>query len=152
MNRKFRLLVLSFLLLLCAPAIAASIDESLPDARALSQLELRAQQASSRDQCFLYAELVHTMTEVAGRQMLRGDIEQASATLKRVEHYATLIHLGLANDTRRIKNAEQLMDHTTFRLGEYLHQASGEDRATLQATLKQLDQVHDELLAQVFKH
>jgi hypothetical protein len=43
------------------------------------------------------------------------------------------------------------MHHTSYRLGEYLRKASNEDRDTLQATLKQLDQVHDELLAQVFK-
>jgi phage terminase large subunit len=92
------------------------------------------------------------MTEIAGRQMLNGDVDQASVTLKKVEHYATLIHLNLANDTKRLKNAELLMHHTTYRLGEYLHKASGEDRATLQSTLKRLDQVHDELLAQVFSH
>jgi hypothetical protein len=146
------LLTLPLFLSLCAPLRAFSIDETLPDAQALSQLELRAQQATPRDQCFLYAELVHTMTEIAGRQMLQGDIDQASATLKKIEQYATLIHLGLAKDTKRIKNAELLMEHTTYKLGEYLHQASGEDRATLQSTLKQLNQVHDELLTQVFQH
>jgi hypothetical protein len=122
------------------------------DAQALSQLELRAQQASPRDQCFLYTELIHAMTEIAGKQMRNGDIDQASATLKKIEQYAALIHLNLGNDTKRLKNAEQLMEHTTYRLGEYLHQASSEDRPTLQATLKRLDQVHDELLAQLFSH
>jgi hypothetical protein len=92
------------------------------------------------------------MTEIAGKQMRDGDIDKASASLKKVEHYAALIHLNLANDTKRLKNAELLMHHTTYRLGEYLHQASSEDRPTLQATLKQLDQVHDELLAQLFSH
>jgi hypothetical protein len=146
------LLILPLLLTFGTPVLASSIDENIPDAQALSQLELRAEQANPRDQCFLYTELVHTMTEIAGKQMLNGDIEQASATLKKVEHYATLIHLNLANDTKRIKNAELLMHHTTYRLGEYLHKSSGEDRDTLQATLKRLDQVHDELLAQVFRH
>jgi hypothetical protein len=146
------LLPLPLLLTLCAPALAFSNGDILPDAQALAQLELRAQQAGPRDQCFLYTELVHTMTEIAGKQMLDGDIEQASATLKKVEHYAQLIHLNLANDTKRLKNAELLMHHTTYRLGEYLHKSSGEDRDTLQATLKRLDQVHDELLAQVFRH
>jgi hypothetical protein len=122
------------------------------DAQALSQLELRAQQASPRDQCFLYTELIHAMTEIAGKQMRNGDIDQASATLKKIEQYAALIHLNLGNDTKRLKNAEQLMEHTTYRLGEYLHLASSEDRPTLQATLKRLDQVHDELLAQLFSH
>jgi len=57
-----------------------------PNAQALAQLEIRAQQAGPRDQCFLYTELVHTMTEIAGRQMLNGDIDKASDTLKKVNH------------------------------------------------------------------
>jgi hypothetical protein len=149
MNLKIRptavILSLLLYLILCPRVLASSTDENTPEAQAISQLELRAQQANPRDQCFLYTELVNSMTEIAG-------IDEASATLKKVEHYAALIHLNLAKDTKRLKNAEQLMHHTTYRLGEYLHKASGEDRATLQSTLKRLDQVHDELLAQVFSH
>jgi hypothetical protein len=146
------LLSLPLSLLLCAPAHAATVDENIPDAQALAQLELRAQQAGPRDQCFLYTELVHTMTEVAGRQMLNGDIDQASATLKKINHYAQLIHMDLASNSKRIKNAEMLMHHTTYRLSEYLHKASSEDQDNLKVTLKQLDKVHDELLAEVLKH
>jgi hypothetical protein len=137
---------------LCATTYAASVDENLPSAEALAQLELRAQQAGPRDQCFLYTELVHTMTEIAGKQMLNGDIDQASATLKKVNQYAQLIHMDLANNSKRVKNAEMLLHHTTYRLSEYLHKASSEDQATLKATMQQLDKVHDELLAEVFKH
>jgi phosphomevalonate kinase len=118
----------------------------------LAQLELRAQQAGPRDQCFLYTELVNTMTEIAGRQMLNGDVDQASVTLKKVNHYAQLIHLDLASNSKRLKNAEMLLHHTTYRLGEYLHKASSEDQDTLKTTLKQLDKVHEELLAEVMKH
>jgi hypothetical protein len=146
------ILLLPLLLSASVSVHAAGTDENLPDAQGLIQLEQKAQQASPRDQCFLYAELVHVMTEMAGKQMLSGDYEQASATLKQVNAYAQLIHMDLASNTKRLKNAEQLMHHTTYRLSEYLHQASSEDRDTLKATLKQLDQVHDELLAQVFKH
>ena len=92
------------------------------------------------------------MTEIAGKQMVDGDTDQASATLKKIEYYAQLIHLGLARDTKRLKNAEMLMHHTTRRLGEYLRRASGEDKPTLQATLKQLNVVQDEILTQVFNH
>src|ERR1700722_16189137 len=155
MNFRIRptaLLLLPLFLAFCSPVLASSVDENLPDAQALSQLELRAEQASPRDQCFLYTELVHTMTEIAGRQMLNGDIDEASATLKKVNHYAQLIHFSVADNAKRIKNAEMLMHHTTYRLGEYLHKASSEDQDTLKATLKQLDQVHAELLAEVFKH
>jgi hypothetical protein len=146
------LLILPLLLTFSTPALASSVDENIPDAQALSQLELRAEQANPRDQCFLYTELVHTMTEIAGKQMINGDIEKASATLKKVNHYAQLIHMDLASNSKRIKNAELLMHHTTYRLGEYLHKASGEDQDTLKATLKQLDKVHDELLTEVLKH
>ena len=143
--------LLSLPLLLSTPSRAASVDDNLPNAQALLALELRAQQANPRDQCFLYTELVHVMTEIAGKQMLDGDVDQATATLKKVNAYAMLIHVDLASNSKRVKNAEELMHHTSYRLGEYLRKASNEDRDTLQATLKQLDQVHDELLAQVFK-
>ncbi len=118
----------------------------------LVQLEQHALQAQPREQCFLYTELVHVMTEIAGKEMLEGNVEQASAMLKRVAHYAQLIHLGLGNDTKRLKNAEQLMQHTTYRLNGLLRAASSDDRETLKSTLKQLDQVQDELMTQVFKH
>jgi hypothetical protein len=146
------LLPLPLFLSLCAPACASSNTDNLPDAQMLAQLELRAQQAGPRDQCFLYTELVNTMTEIAGRQMLNGDIDQASTTLKKVNHYAQLIHLDMASNSKRLKNAEMLLHHTTYRLGEYLHKASSEDQATLKTTLTQLDKVHEELLAEVLKH
>lgn len=146
------LLLLALLMCASTTARAAAINENLPDEQTLSQLELRAQQANPREQCFLYTELVHTMTEIAGKQLLAGEDDQASATLKRVEHYAQLIHLGIANDTKRLKNAELLMHHTTHRLGDYMRAASSDDRITLEATLKQLNVVQDELLAQVFRH
>ena len=150
MRSFFRLSILPALLALCLPSLAASIDERLPDAQTLIQLELRAQQANPREQCFLYTELVHIMTELAGKQLRDGNLEQASDSLKKVSRYAQLIHMELGSDSKRLKNAEMLLEHTTYRLGEYVHQASFEDRAPMQVTLKQLDRVHDELLAQVF--
>lgn len=146
------LLPLSLSLTCCTPVFASSGEDNLPDAQALAQLELRAQQAGPRDQCFLYTELVHTMTEIAGRQMLNGNIDQATNTLKQVNHYAQLIHMDLASNSKRVKNAEMLMHQTTYRLNEYLHKASYEDQGTFKVTLKQLNQVHEELLAEVLKH
>ena len=146
------LLPLPLLITLCAPALAYSNGDILPDAQALAQLELRAQQAGPRDQCFLYTELVHTMTEIAGKQMLNGDTDQANATLKKVNHYAQLIHIDLAANSKRIKNAEMLMHNTTYKLTEYLHKASYEDQDALKGTLKQLNKVHEELLSEVLKH
>jgi hypothetical protein len=137
-------------LVLAIPVHAAAIDESIPGPEGIAQLEQRASLAKPREQCFLYTELVHTMTEKAGKEIAAGDTENAAVTLKQVNQLAHLIHLNLTNDTRRLKNAEMLMHHTTYRLAEYLHLVSGDDKVTVQATLKQLDQVNDELLTQVF--
>jgi hypothetical protein len=146
------LAVIVFTAALSLPCHAAVINESLPDSNVLAQMELRAQQAKPREQCFLYTELVHTYTELAGHQMLEGEIDKAALTLKQVEHYAQLVHMDLSNDTKRVMNAQLLMHHTTRRLDEYVHKASFEDRETLQATLKQLNRIEDELLTQVFAH
>ena len=53
---------------LALPACAASIDDKIPDQQGLNALEARASQAQPREQCFLYAELVHDMIEVSLRQ------------------------------------------------------------------------------------
>jgi hypothetical protein len=139
-------------LFLAAPNAYAAVDESVPAPQVLTMLEQRASLAQAREQIFLYTELVHGMTQLAGKQFLEGDFESGAATLKRIQHYAQLIHQNLANNTKRLKEAEKLMEHTTFHLGEYAHHASGDDKMALQATLKQLDGVHDELLSQVFAH
>jgi hypothetical protein len=137
---------------LAIPAQAAAIDETIPTADGLAQLELRASQASPREQCFLYTQIVHSMTEKAGKELSSGDTEAATSTLKQVNHYAHLIQLNLAHDTKRLKDAQELMHHTTYRLAQYLHLVSDDDRQTVQETLKQLNQVNDDLLAQVFAH
>lgn len=143
-------------LLLTTPISGAyafsGINETPTDINALSQLEQRAEHASAREQCFLYTELVEGYTQVAGKQMADGDMDQASATLKRIQNYATRIHMSLARDTKRLKNAEKMMHQAARSLGEYLHHVSIEDKAVVESTLKQLEKVNDELLAQVFAH
>jgi len=142
------------LLLSACPALYASGNNKALqlDEQQITALEERAQSASPRDQCFLYTELVSAMTEVAGKEFVNGDPDRGSAYLKKVEHYASLIHMNLAKDTKRLKNAQMLMHSTTYRLNEYMHEASSDDQATLKAALKQLNQVQDELLNQVFSH
>jgi hypothetical protein len=103
-------------LFFAVPAHAAAADEVMPTAEAVAQLELQASQAKPREQCFLYTELIHTMTEKAGREIADGNTEQAAATLKKVNQYARLVHVNLAKDAKRLKDAEELMHNTTYRL------------------------------------
>jgi hypothetical protein len=137
------------LLLLATASHASAINETVPDTNSMLALAAKAERAEAKDQCFLYAELVHQMTELAGRQMNAGD--DAQATLKAVHEYAQKIHMNVANDNKRLKNAQILMEHTAFRLQEIMHSAALDDRPVLESTLKQLDQVQTELMMQVFK-
>ena len=134
------------------PAHASKADEVALSPEALAQLEQHASQADPREQCFLYTQLVHAMTAQAGRELADGDTEKATVTLKKMNRYAHLIQANLARNTRRVKDAEMLMQNSTYRLAQFLHLVSGEDRTTVQDTLKQLDQVNDQLLTQVFQH
>ena len=137
---------------LLVPGLRAATNDAALDSAALAQMEVRASHADPREQCFLYTELVQVYTEVAGKQMAAGEMTEASATLKRVQGFAEHIHMGLAKDTKRLKNAEMVMHAATHRLGQYVHLVSDEDKAVVASTLKQLDKVNDEMLAQVFAH
>jgi hypothetical protein len=132
------------------PLRAAAADLYTPEA--LKALEQRASEAKPREQCFLYTELVHVMTEKAGKELSNGDTDTAAVTLKQVDKYAHLIHMNLARDTKRLKSAEMLMHNTTFRLGQFLHLVSADDQAVVKDTLNRLNQVNDDLLTQVFAH
>ncbi len=144
----------ALLLLLTLPNARAfaSSDNLALDAAGLAQLENRADHAAPREQCFLYTELVEVYTGVAARQLAAGDIEQASVTLKRVQSFAERIHIGLARDSKRLKNAEMRVHAASYRLGQFLRDVSTEDKPVVESTLKQLEKVHDELLTQVFAH
>jgi hypothetical protein len=134
--------------LTCVYASSSSLDRH---PGALATLEAKADQAQPRDRCYLYAELVSQMTDLAGHQLSSGDSGQASETLKLVQLYAEKIQIGVADDSKKLKDAEVLVRRTSFRLKDILGGASLEDRETLEATLKQLNQVQAQLMTQVFK-
>jgi hypothetical protein len=143
--------LLLFTALLLVPVNQAFASDKPPlDSVALSALATKANLASPKDQCFLYAELVHQMTELAGRQL--NDGQDPAATLRAVRDYTQKIHLGQVKDSKRLKNAQILMEHTAFRLNEYLHSAALDDRPVLESTLKNLNDVQNELMMQVFRH
>jgi hypothetical protein len=135
-------------ILTCVFASASALDDSPTP---LAALRAKADQAQPKDRCYLYAKLVSQMTDLAGRQLNSGDSGQASETLQLVRQYTEKIHMGVTDDSKKLIDAELLMQRTTFRLQDILGQASYEDRQTLEATLKQLNQVQAQLMTQVFK-
>lgn len=138
-----------FLTTVCPPAHALS--DRPPDARQLADLQARAASASPGDQPYIYAELVHSMTSIAAQQLQQGDVQQASDSLRQAQSYAGRIQLSLLRDAKRLKNAEILIRHTAFRLGELLMGASLNERPTLEATIRQLNRVQSEILSREFQ-
>ena len=56
------------------------------------------------------------MTDLAGQQFNAGDSGQASETLKLVQRYAEKYHTGVADDSKKLRDAELLMQRTSFRI------------------------------------
>jgi hypothetical protein len=145
----------SALVLLCTalalPACAANLDNKIPDQQSIDALEIRASQAPAREQCFLYAELVHDMIEFSVRQYAEGDPVKATGFLKKAQEITHKIHLALSDNDKRLKNAQILLRHTAFRLNELLHTTAFEDRSLVQQTLADVNQAQTEAMLQVFK-
>jgi hypothetical protein len=133
------------------PACASSFDDKAIDQHTIDDLKAKALLAQPRDQCFLYAQIVHQMTELSLRQYAAGDQEKASALLKNIQEFAHKIHLSVPNENKRMKDAEMLLRHTTFRLNEMLHNSSFEDRPLVAETLSQVSQAQNEAMMEVFR-
>jgi hypothetical protein len=130
---------------------AAGFDDKIIDQQSIDALQAKLLQAQPREQCFLYAELVHEMTEFSLRQYSAGDGEKAAGLLKQVQLLAHKIHLSMSDDNKRLKNAQILLRHTAFRLTEMLHNSSLEDQPLVAQTLAQVNQAQDEAMLQVFR-
>ena len=133
------------------PACASGFDDKIFDQQSIDALEVKASMAQPREQCFLYAELVHEMTEFSVRQYAAGDVGKANDLLKQIQGLAHKIHLSVSDDNKRLKNAEILLRHTAFRLNEMLHNSSFEDRPLVQETLAQVSTAQTEAMMKVFK-
>ncbi|MGD0095270.1 MAG: hypothetical protein ABSB60_02170 [Terracidiphilus sp.] len=143
--------VLVFLLSATAPMRPSGLDDKIPDQQSIDALAARASQAHPREQCFLYAQLVHEMTELSVRQYAAGDVEKAAELLKQIQELTRKIHLSVSENDKRMRNTEILLRHTAFRLSGLLHSSSFEDRSLVAETLADVNQVQNEAMMQVFR-
>jgi hypothetical protein len=151
MRSRIPLAVITVFLFSTVPACAAGVDDKVFDQQSIDALAARASQAQPREQCFLYAQLVHEMTEFSLRQYAAGDVEKATSLLKQIQLLSNKIHLSIADDDKRLKNAQILLRHTAFRLTEMLHSSSFEDRPLVEQTLAQVNEAQTEAMMQVFR-
>lgn len=141
----------SLLLILPTPAARAANLDSL-DTLSVAQLESKASHAGAREQAFLYTELVHVYSQLAGQQLAAGQSGEAQATLKKIQDFIGRIQSGLSADAHKLKRSEMLLEAVSFRMSQLAHHASSEDQPALTATVQQIDKVHSEMLSQVFAH
>lgn len=151
MQSKVPLAVLALLSVCAVPVRASNFDDKVIDQDSINALEAKVLQAQPREQCFLYAELVHEMTEYSVRQYANGEDDKAAGLLKQVQNLAHKIHLSMSDDNKRLKNAQILLRHTAFRLTEMLHASSLEDQPLVAETLAQVNQAQNEAMMQVFR-
>ena len=151
MRARVSMAVLVLLTATTVPVYASGFDDKTFDQQSIDALALKISQAQPREQYFLYAQLMHQMTEVSLRHYNAGDSEKATGMLKEIQALAHKIHLTMADDNKRLKDSELLLRHTAFRLSEMLHNSSFEDREIVQETLSQVNQAQSETMLQVFR-
>jgi hypothetical protein len=113
-------------------------------------MEQRADAAQPRDQCYMFAEVLHGLTELAGRQIAAGDDQDASTTLTHIDSLAVKMQKASAANAKHLKNAELLLEHVTRRLNDMAHVVPGSQRSAMQATLQCVDHLHTQVLAVIF--
>jgi hypothetical protein len=57
----------------------------------------------------------------------------------------------VADNNKRLKDAQILLRHTAFRLSGMLHSSSFEDRPLVEQTLAEVNQAQTEAMMQVFR-
>ena len=134
------------------PALASGPVELALDAAALTTMEQRAAAAEPKERCYLYSELLHGWTELASRNMTDGNESEAVQAMLHADADVAQLKSTLANDSKRLKNAELLLEHTAHHLSDMVRVASMEQHDAMQTVLKHLNNVHDALLAQIFSH
>ncbi len=151
MLRRVSLAVFALLIISSLQVRASGIDEKPFDQQSIDELVAKASLAQPREQCFLYAEAVHEMTELSVRQYAAGDEEKSADLLKQIQKLAHKIHLSMSDNNKRLKDAEILLRHTAYRLTGMLHSSSFDDPTLVERTLAQVNQAQNEAMMQVFR-
>ncbi len=162
LHRSFRTMLLQRRAAVCAGTVLVFLASAplthaaeplvLVDASAIASLQLRAQQASPREQVQMYADLVDKISLLASREIAEGEFEKAEATLHQLEACTAQIESGLQRDSKGLKKTEVLLHTTRRRLTDLVRSASGEMKPMVQNAVSKLDHAQTALLGAVFEH
>jgi hypothetical protein len=144
-------LVFAFVAIFSAPQALAGNPDKYMDAQQMSALAAKAEQATPKDRCYLYARLVSAMAWKAGQELNAGNDAAATATLKTIRGYTAKIHSVITGRSKKLKDAQIMMDKTAFRLKELMKSSSLDDQEAFATTLNQLNQVQSQMMMTVFQ-
>jgi len=142
---------MSLLALTMVPNAKASAPNTALDAAALFQMEVQADRAKPREQCYLYTQLVDALIVTAAGQVAAGEDEDASKTVGRIGEVSAKLQRATARDAKKLKAAEKMLSESARKLKELSRVASGGERDEMRATLAKLDAAHNKILDLVFR-
>ena len=131
------------------PLSAASGVEVI-DAHLLNEMEQRAMTANAKEQAFLYADLADKMSVLAGKQLANGEVEEAEATLERMEACTAKMESNF-QQSKSLKKTELLLHTTNRRLSDMIRAADMDAKPHVQSALKRLNLAQTSLLAMIFE-
>lgn len=146
---RFVFILMMAALVSVPPAFAGSSDDL--DPQQISALAAKAEQATPKDRCYLYAKVVSAMTDLAGRQMNDGSPSEVAKSLRAIQSYASRIRTDLTDHSKKLKDAQIMMRRTAFRLTELMRGGSVNEQPDFQATLNQVNQVQSQMMLAVFQ-
>ena len=123
----------------------------LIDSALIASLQMRAQQASPREQVQMYADLADKISLLVTKELAEGEDEKAQATLHQLEACTAELESGLHRDSKGLKKTEMLLHTTNRRLTDLVRSASGDMKPMVLSALRRLDKAQTALLSAVFE-
>lgn len=121
------------------------------DQHQIADMETRAKTANPREQVALYADLADNLSVLASQQIAKGELDEAQATLHRIEACSASLETGLLQqNSKGLKQTELLLHTTNRRLRDLMRSASYDVKPLVQSALKRLDKAQTALLGTIF--
>ena len=131
-------------LLLSAFAAARSAEEPL------DALKARAENARPSEQAHLFATIARREVNEADRFYTEGDITNATQAVDDVVRYAARATEAARKSGKHLKDTEILLRETARRLSDVGKTLNFDDRPHVEAAVKQVEKLRQQLLDQMF--
>ena len=116
----------------------------------LEVLKARAESARPQDQAHLFATIARREVDEANRFYIQGDIANAKNAVNEVVRYAGRAAEAAQKSGKHVKNTEIILRETARRLDYVGKTLNFEDRADVEAAVKQVESRRQQLLDQMF--